>query len=386
MSSSSSFSQMKIAIVADWLTVQGGAEKVLQSFHNLFPHAEFFTTVYIPESFPFLQNTKVHTTWLQHLPRPLRKRQQVLYPVLPSAIETLDFSGFDLVISSSTFVAKGVIVNESTPHLCYCHTPTRYFWDEWHYFLEEGLNIPSFLRPFKWMFPRMFTKDRIWDFASAQRPDAYIGNSEYIVRRIHKYYRRNATVLRPPVNFDHYKRGITESKSDFYIAVGRLIPYKKFDLLVETFSALPDKKLKIVGVGPEEKALKNKAKNSPNIEFLGFVDNENLIQLLGRAKAFLFPQNEDAGIAPMEALCTGTPCIALHKGGAIGMVHEQNGVFFQEQTVESLTQALEKFERKESYFLAQRKNISEAMKQYSEKGFQERFLQILDKFLEESRQ
>lgn len=381
MSTSTSLSHMKVAIVADWLTVQGGAEKVLQSFTELFPQAEFFTTVYIPESFPFLQKTKVHTTWLQNLPTSLRKRQQILYPFLPSAIETLNLSGFDLVISSSTFVAKGVIVDEGTPHLCYCHTPTRYFWDEWHYFLEEGLNIPSFLRPFKWLFPRMFTKDRIWDFISAQRPDAYIGNSEYIVRRIHKYYRRDATVLRPPVDFDQFSRGLSQPKSDFYIAVGRLIPYKKFDLLIETFSALPNKKLKIVGTGPEEEALRHKAKNCPNIEFLGFVDTIELIHLLGQAKAFLFPQNEDAGIAPMEALCTGTPCIALHKGGSIGMIHEQNGVFFPQQTVSSLTSALENFEAKESYFLSQRENISLSMKQYSSQGFKERFMQILQKFL-----
>ena len=237
---------MKVAIVADWLTTQGGAEKVLESFQRLYPDAEFFTSVYIPENFPNLHNTKVHTTWLQKLPTFIKKRHQLLYPFLPTAIETLDLSGFDLVLSSSTFVAKAVIVDEYTKHLCYCHTPTRYFWDEWQYFLKEGINIPKILRPLKPLFPRMFTQDRIWDFVSAQRPDSYIGNSEYVVRRINKYYNREADVLRPPVDFEKFSKGLESDKKDFYISFGRLIPYKKFDLLVEAFKKMPNKKLIVI--------------------------------------------------------------------------------------------------------------------------------------------
>ncbi len=378
---------MKVAIVADWLTTEGGAEKVLESFQHLYPDAEFFTTVYIPENFPNLQNVKVHTTWLQKLPKMFKKRHQILYPFLPTAIETLNLSGFDLVISSSTFIAKGVIVDENTKHICYCHTPTRYFWDEWQYFLKEGLNIPNFLRPFKWFFPKMFTSDRIWDFCAAQRPDSYIGNSEYVVRRINKYYRRNAIVLRPPVDFEKFEKGLLSEKSDFYIALGRLIPYKKFDLLVKTFKNLPDKKLKIAGKGPEMEYLKTLAGDAKNIEFLGFVSDEELIQLLGSAKAFLFPQNEDAGIAPMEALCSGTPCIALKKGGALNMVFDEgekkNGIFFSHQAEKSLENALEKFEADEDYFIANRKNISANMKQYSVANFEKNMKKIVDNFLKE---
>lgn len=374
---------MKVAIVADWLTAPGGAEKVLESFLKVFPQAEFFTTVYQPENFEFLKDTKVHTTWLQKLPQAFRKRHQVLYPFLPTAIETLDLSGFDLVISSSTFVAKGVIVDERTPHICYCHTPTRYFWDEWSYFLKEGLNIPKFLRPFKRFFPAMFTRDRVWDFVSAQRPDFYIGNSEYVAGRIKKYYRREAKILRPPVDYEKFSVGLSAEKSDFYIALGRLIPYKKFDLLVKTFRDLPEKKLKIAGRGPEMESLKELAAGAKNIEFLGFVPDDELIQLLGQAKAFLFPQNEDAGIAPMEALCAGTPCIALQKGGALGMVSEENGVFFPTQTPESLQKALEEFESREHEFVAKRRKISEDMLQYSAASFQNRFRQLVDSFIQE---
>ncbi len=380
---------MKVAIVADWLTTQGGAEKVLESFQRLYPDAEFFTSVYLPENFPNLKNTKVHTTWLQKLPKFLRKRHQLLYPFLPTAIETLDLSGFDLVLSSSTFVAKAVIVDEYTKHLCYCHTPTRYFWDEWQYFLKEGINIPKFLRPLKPLFPQMFTQDRIWDFVSAQRPDAYIGNSEYVVRRINKYYNRDADVLRPPVDFKKFEQGLKSDKKDFYISFGRLIPYKKFDILVEAFKQMPDKKLKIGGRGPELEHLQNLAKDCPNIEFLGFVEDKKLIEMLGEAKAFLFPQNEDAGIAPMEALCSGTPCIALKKGGALQMVFDEgdkkNGIFFENQTADDLISALEIFENAENqrYFTntETRKKISENMAQYSEENFEKNLQDLITTFL-----
>jgi len=362
--------ELKVAIVADWLTTQGGAEKVLESFLNLYPNAEIFTPVYISKNFPKFKNSKVHTTWLQKLPNFIKKRHQVLYPFLPTAIETLNIRGFDLVLSSSTFIAKGVIVDEYTKHLCYCHTPTRYFWDEWQYFLKEGINIPKILRPLKPLFPKMFTKDRIWDFVSAQRPDAYIGNSEYVVRRINKYYRREADILRPPVDFQKFAKGLDSKKSDFYISFGRLIPYKKFDLLVKAFKQMPDKKLKIGGRGPELEHLKKLANGATNIEFLGFVEDKKLIEMLGQAKAFLFPQNEDAGIAPMEALCSGTPCIALKKGGAINMVFDdgdkKNGIFFDQQTTENLISAIKIFENTENqkYFTdnKNRKKISENMK------------------------
>jgi glycosyltransferase involved in cell wall biosynthesis len=394
------FSHLKVAIVADWLTTQGGAEKVLESFLRVFPQAEFFSSVYIPENFEFLENNTVpvHTTWLQKLPKMFRKRHQVLFPFLPKAIETLNVSGFDLVISSSTFVAKGVITDSHTTNICYCHTPTRYFWDEWQYFLKEGLNIPKFLRAFKPFFPSIFSKMRIWDFVSAQRPDHYFGNSEYVVKRIQKYYRRDAHLLRPPVDYQRFESGLQEKKSDYYVAVGRIIPYKKFDLLVKTFKNLPHKKLKIAGRGPELEALQEEAKGFDNIEFLGFVSDEDLPKVVGGAKAYLFPQNEDAGITPMEALCTGTPCIAFKKGGALGMIHEEtsgeklekksgenkeiiNGVFFEEQTPESLAKAIEKFETQEERFVANRKNIALNMQKFSAENFEKNFLATIKKFL-----
>lgn len=373
---------IRVAIIADWLTVEGGAEKVLQSFLKIFPDADFFTSVYLPENFSFLKNTKVYTTYLQKFPHALRKRHQLLFPFLPKAIESLDCNAYDLVISSSTFVAKGIITDENTPHLCYCHTPTRYFWDEWQYFLKEGLNIPKFLNPFKMFFPAMFSRLRIWDFCSAQRPDAYIGNSEYVVGRIQKFYRRNAKLLRPPVDWEKFSPVRNVAKKDHYIALGRIIPYKKFDLLVKTFKSLPNKTLKICGRGPELESLKIKAEGHPNIQFLGFVSDEDLLELLGSARAFLFPQNEDAGIAPMEGLCTGTPIIAYKKGGALGMVDEQNGVFFEEQTPESLIKAIEIFEKNEAKFLKNREKISLAMKKFSTQNFEKNLERIVEKFLQ----
>lgn len=373
--------KIRVAIVADWLTVQGGAEKVLESFLKIFPQADFFTTVYIPENFTFSQDTKVTTTYLQHLPKKIRSRHQLLFPFLPRAIETLDCNGYDLVLSSSTFLAKAVITDENTPHLCYCHTPTRYFWDEWQYFLKEGLNIPKALNPLKRFFPAMFSKLRIWDFISAQRPDSYIGNSEYVVGRIEKFYRRKALLLRPPVDWKKFSVAQTVEKKDHYIALGRIITYKKFDLLVETFLRTPERKLKICGRGPELETLQERAKNAPNIEFLGFVADDDLLELLGSAKAFLFPQNEDAGIAPMEGLCTGTPIVAFKKGGALGMVTKENGVFFDEQTPESLLEAIEEFENKENFFLERREKICMDMEKFSTENFEKNMEGIIKEFL-----
>jgi glycosyltransferase involved in cell wall biosynthesis len=372
---------MKVAIVADWLTDLGGAEKVLESFLRIFPNSEFFTTVYIKDNFPFLKKSKVNTTFLDSLPLKIKKRHQILYPFLPLSIESLDLKNFDLVISSSSFVAKGVITSENTLHICYCHTPTRYFWDEWQYFLKEGLNIPSFLQPLKFIFPRLFTKDRIWDFISAQRPDFYIGNSEYVVKRIKKYYERDSYLLRPPVDYDKFKKGLIYEKKDYYIAMGRLIPYKKFDLLIKSFLLLPNKKLKIIGRGPEIDYLKNLIKDSKNIEILGFVKNDEVIKLLGGAKAFLFPQNEDAGITQMEALSTGTPCIALNKGGSLGIVSEKNGILFDKQSTKDIIEAVKKFELKEKYFLENREAISKSMEKYNKVNFESNFKNLINKII-----
>lgn len=374
----------KIAIIADWMTTMGGAEKVLECWSRLFPTAEFFTSVYIEGAIPFAKNHTIHTTWLNTLPLKIKKRHQLLFPFLPSAMETLDLRGFDVVISSSTFVAKAVITDETAIHICYCHTPTRYFWDEWQYFLREGLNIPSWLNPFKRFFPPLFTSLRPWDFISAQRPDIYFGNSEYVVSRIKKYYRRDAFLLRPPVEYTRFVKGLEAEKKDFYITYGRIIPYKKFDLLVQAFLQTPHRTLKIGGKGPELDKLKEMANGAENIHFLGFVPDEELVQLLGSARAFLFPQNEDAGIAPMEALCTGTPCIALQKGGALGMVNEENGVFFSEQTIESLLKGIDEFEQKESEFTIRREKIAHQMEQFSVEKYEKKFYEEIEKIVKNS--
>lgn len=370
----------KIAIVADWMTTMGGAEKVLECWSRMFPDAEFFTTVWVPGALPFAEKHPIHTSYLQALPLALRKRHQLLFSLLPTAVESLDLRGFDLVISSASFVAKGVITDETAVHICYCHTPTRYFWDEWQYFLKEGLNIPSWLSPLKFFFPSLFTKYRQWDFVAAHRPEVYVGNSEYVVQRIQKYYRKDALLLRPPVDYARFSKGVEVPKSDFYIACGRIIPYKKFDLLVQAFQKMPDKKLKIAGKGPELEKIRSMAAGYANIEILGFVPNDELVALMGSAKAFLFPQNEDAGITPMEALATGTPCIALRKGGALGIVTDENGIFFESQTIEDCIDAVYRFEEKESLFIQKRKMISESMEQFSSEHFEDNFQKIVERY------
>jgi glycosyltransferase involved in cell wall biosynthesis len=368
----------RIAIVADWLTVMGGAEQVIKTLCQTFPEAEIFTTVFCEEAFPFLKGRKVHTTWLQKLPNFLRKRHQLLFFSLPKAIETLDLSDFDLVISSSSFVGKGVITKPEAVHICYCHTPTRYLWDEWQKYIREEANIPNFFRPFTRFLPPFLTKIRMWDFCAAQRPDMIIANSESIAEKIQKFYQREAGVLRPPVDFKRFSKGVSVQKEAYFSAMGRLIPYKKFDLLVETFSGSPSRILKIAGTGIETERLQEMAKPFPNIHFVGYLPDEEVPEFLGKSKAFLFPQAEDAGISPMEAMATGTPIIAFRKGGAIGLVEEgKTGIFFDRQTKESLTSAIEQFEKQEHSF--ERMVISNSMSKFSEEHFQEVFLTICKK-------
>ncbi|MFC1731714.1 glycosyltransferase [candidate division KSB1 bacterium] len=325
----------KIAIVTDWLTNYGGAESVISAFHDLFPDAPIYTTIYKPKKMRELGHLKnVRTTWLDKIPF---TKHQLLLGQMPTAIEMMDLDEYDIVLSSCHSVSKGVITKPSTLHISYCHTPMRYAWEKWDF--ETRLKkFPRIVHP---LIRQQIKKIKQWDYCAAQRVDKYIANSSYIASKIKEHYNRDANVIYPPVNTDKFKP-IENPTNDYYLAVGRLIPYKKFDLIVQAFNKLK-KPLKIVGVGPDYKKIKKMAKS--NVEILGNISDKELAELYANCRAFIFPQIEDAGIVPLEAMSAGRPVIALNRGGSLDSMKEGvTGIFFKEQTVDSLIDAIERFE------------------------------------------
>lgn len=333
----------KIAIVADWLTTRGGAESVVKSLARIFPDAPILTTIFVPDNFSKSFSARVVApTFLQKLPKFLRKNHPFFLPFLPRAIEKINLENFDIVISSSSFVGKGVLTTATQFHACYCHTPTRYFWGEWQKYLRD-FPIPPFLKRF---LPPLLTKMRIWDFCAAARPDFFFANSEFIRKQISKFYRRDAVVLPPPVDFEKFAAEKPAEKSDFFLFLGRLAPQKRVELLIDAFRKMPEKKLVIAGAGRREKFLREKALGLLNIEFRGFVPDAEVPRLLQSARALLFPQIEDAGITALEALAAGTPVIAVKKGGAPTLLTAETAEFFAEQNPEKIIAAVKKFEKR----------------------------------------
>lgn len=326
----------KIAIVTDWLTNYGGAESVISAFHDLFPNAPMYTTMYKPSQMRELGNLKnVKTTWLNKIPM---VKHQWLLGLMPTAIEMMDLSEYDIVLSSCHSVSKGIITKPNTLHISYCHTPMRYAWESWDF----ETRLKKFPRILHKTIRKQMKGIREWDYAAAQRVDKYIANSSHIGKQIKKHYGRTSHVIYPPVHIEKFQT-IAKPSEDFYLAVGRLIPYKKFDLIAETFNKLK-KKVKIVGTGPHYNKVKEM--ESDYVEVLGYVSDEKLTDLYSNCKAFLFPQLEDAGIVPLEAMAAGRPVIALNKGGSLDtMINGKTGVLFEEQTVKSLSKAIEKFEK-----------------------------------------
>jgi glycosyltransferase involved in cell wall biosynthesis len=337
---------MKIAIVCDWLVTFAGAERVLGEIIRCFPEADLYAVIdFIPEEHrAFLQNKPVKTTFIQKFPF-AKKIYRHYLPWMPLAIEQLDMTGYDLIISSSHAVAKGIITGPHQIHISYVHSPMRYAWDLQHQYLKEsGLNrgIKSFL--VKYMLHKM----RLWDLRTANSVDHFAANSKFIAQRIWKIYRREAEIIYPPVDTTQF--ALHTNKEEYYLAASRLVPYKKMDLIVKSFTEMPDKKLIVVGDGPDLKKIKSIA--SKNVDILGFQPTDKLAGYMQRAKAFIFAAEEDFGIIPLEAQACGTPVIAYGKGGALETIigtdqHNPTGVFFNEQTVESLCQAIQEFEQKQ---------------------------------------
>jgi glycosyltransferase involved in cell wall biosynthesis len=332
---------MKVAIIHDWLVVNGGAEKVLEEILAVYPQAEVFTLVdYLAEKDrSWLGGRKVHTSFIHRLPFAKTKYRNY-FPLFPIAIEQFDMSEFDLIISSSYAVAKGVITGPEQTHISYCHSPARYAWDLQAQYLKES-NMVSGLKS---TIARYFLhKFRIWDTRTANGVDAFIANSNFIKKRIHKCYRRDAVVINPPVNLTQFT--LETNKQDFYLTASRMVPYKRLDLVVEAFTHMPDKKLRVIGEGPEFEKIKNIAAGHANIQMLGFQSNEVLIDNMQKAKAFVFAAEEDFGIIPVEAQACGTPVIAYGKGGCLETVADGvSGLHFAEQMVESVVDAIERFE------------------------------------------
>lgn len=327
---------MKIALVHDFLNQYGGAERTLDALHEAFPDAPIFTSIFLPENFPAsFSQWDVRTSFIQRLPF-LRNHFKKYLPLYPLAFRRFDLTGFDVILSSSSAFAKGISVPVGARHVCYCYSPMRFVWDRDRYFEKES--VPFLLKP-----PLSFVLEKLktWDLKTNDGVDHFIGISEHIRRRIQTCYGRAADVLYPPVDVDAFD--CSDQPGDYYLIVSRLNPYKRIELAIEACERM-GRPLKIVGKGPFEPTLRRLA--GSHTEFMGGVSFQELKKLLGGARAFIFPGEEDFGIAPVEAMAAGRPVIALAAGGALETVVEgESGLFFDVPTVDSLTKALIRFEK-----------------------------------------
>jgi glycosyltransferase involved in cell wall biosynthesis len=328
---------MKVALIHDHLAQDGGAEKVLQVFTEIFPQAVIYTLLFekknVEENF---KNFKIETSIIQKLPFGVKHYKWYLR-LMPLAVEFFDLRKFDLVISDTSSFAKGVITSPEIPHICYCHTPTRYLWSDTHQYINE-LKYNKF---FKKIISLSLSRLRLWDLSAASRVDYFIANSQAVKKRIVKYYKRDSSVIYPPVETDKFYINQSERKEEYFLAGCRLAPYKRIDLVIQTFLQLKDKKLKIFGSGIDLKRLKKLAKGASNIEFVGRVNQEQLAKLYSNSLAYIHPQEEDFGITAVEAMASGRPVIAYGYGGALETVIEKKtGLFFFKQDIGSLKKTI----------------------------------------------
>lgn len=363
--------RVKVAIIHDWLVCYAGAERVLEQMLKVYPTADLFSLVdFIPNGKRgFILDKPVITSFIQKMPF-AKKWYRSYFPFMLLAVEQFDLSAYDLIISSSHAVAKGVITGPDQLHICICHSPVRYAWDLQHQYLREsGLDkgIRGLLA--KWLLHKV----RLWDLRTANGVDEFIAVSNFVGRRIHKVYRRNSITIYPPVNIDAFMAPKDSDKEDFYVTSSRLVPYKRVDLIVETFSRrFPDKRLVVIGDGPEFNKIRALA--GPNVELLGYCEPLTLKEYLAKAKAFVFAAEEDFGIAPLEAQAAGTPVIAYGKGGALetiqGLESERpSGCFFYVQDIDTLDKAIRNFDEQSSRITSA--NCIENARRFSEARFRE---------------
>lgn len=369
---------MKTALIHDWVVAQGGAENCLEVFHRLYPEASLYTLLYNEATVAALgfDVEKVHASMLQGY-RKIQQRYRFFLPLFPYAIEQFDLSDYDLILSSSHCVAKGVLTRSDQLHICYCHTPVRYAWDLTHSVLrvhrmEKGINAHLIRLVLHYL--------RIWDEHSTNRVDYFIASSRYTAQRIWRVYRREAEVIYPPVDVKNFP--LQTKKGDYFIFVARLVPFKKADILIKAFGemGLP---LKVVGDGPTWEQCRQLAKD--NVEMLGYKNGSELADLMGRARALVMAADEDFGIVPVEAQACGTPVIAFGRGGVRETVipatgsnwHEATGLFFQEQTIPAIKSAVEQFLQWEGNF--DHRMISENAQRFS----QDRFYREIEAYVDQ---
>jgi glycosyltransferase involved in cell wall biosynthesis len=363
---------MKIAIIHEWLTTYAGSEKVLEAMLTEFPEAEVFTLIdFLPEKHgAIIAPRVVHTSFMQKIPF-VKHTYRHLLPLMPLAIEQYDLSKYDLVISNSHSVAKGVITGPDQLHICYCYTPMRYAWDlQTQYLQESGLFSGIKSAAARVILNRM----RLWDMRTAPGVDHFVACSEYIARRIRKTYRRESSVIYPNVAVEDFVIG-DAPREDFYFTSSRMVPYKKIHLIVEAFAAMPDRRLVVIGDGPQFKRIKALA--GPNVTLLGYQPFPVLLSHLQRARAFIFAAEEDFGIAPLEAQACGTPVLAFGKGGAVETVVDGvTGLHFHQQTPEAIQGVVERFEGGSWHFEPRR--LRAHADRFSTQAFRRQFRQFVE--------
>ena len=333
---------LKIALVHDWLTGMRGGEKVLEVLCELYPHAPLFTLVHNPGTVSStIESHKIRTSFIDHLPLKSKRYRNYL-PLFPAAIESFDFSEFDLILSTSHAVAKGARPASGSIHICYCHTPMRYVWELYDQYFGPGRAGLLTRAAMSYVAPRL----RAWDVASSSRVNAFAANSKNVAERINRYYKRSAEVIYPPVSIEQFS--VSEKDDGYYLIVSALVPYKRVDLAIDAFKHSGER-LVVAGTGPELNRLKSVA--SRNVEFLGWQSDSELAKLYSGCKALIFPGIEDFGIVPLEAMASGKPVVAFGRGGALETVVDDprlgTGVFFQDQTPEALREALVRLRRTE---------------------------------------
>lgn len=367
---------MKTALVHDWLVSLAGGEKVLELILKAFP-SPIYTLLQDPKNLQasFFSDKTIFSSFIQSLPF-AKKHYQKYLPLFPFAIEQFDLSEYELILSSSHCVAKGVLTHVDQMHICYCHTPMRYAWDL--YF--DYINHTNLSKGFKARLAQFFLHYlRMWDLSSSSRVDAFIANSHFVKRRIKKLYGKEALVIYPPVDTKFFLPNY--KKEEFYLTASRLVPYKKVDLIVEAFNSMPDKKLVVIGEGQGLNKIKKMAK--PNIEILGYQSSDILKKYLQKAKAFVFAAIEDFGILPIEAQACATPVIAYNKGGIKEtIINKKTGVFFEEQNVLSIIQAIKEFEKIEFDLQVIHEHAQKFSKENFSKEFKKSVIEMFEKHKE----
>ena len=364
---------MKVAIVQEWLVTVGGSDKVVKAILDIFPDADIYTLVAKKEVCDELGIPweKVHTSFIQKMPLGTKKHRAYL-PLFPFAIEQFDLRGYDIVISSSHCVAKGVLTKADQLHICYCHSPIRYCWDMYNEYLEESHLDKGFK---SWLVRLMLHPIRQFDAIAGSRVDYYISNSDYVGQRIRKTYRRKATTIHPNIDISNFE--LCNDKQEYYLASSRLVAYKKIDTIIEAFNQMPDKKLVVIGGGPNLEAYRKLAKD--NVTVMGYQPFDVLKDKMQHAKAFVFAADEDFGMIPIEAQSCGTPVIAYGHGGSLETVNGgKTGLFFYEQTPEAIVEAVNKFEAMGSQPFA-----PADCRQWAEGFSEERFKREIKEFVEE---